>query len=93
MSSHQLFVVFSLVLFKFLEFFFILSSSFDLPAEVILSAILFPVKFPVAYSVFCTTLLEAIFAASIPVFVAVSINLLPYLPSQFLKNDKISNDY
>ena len=52
MSIHQLFVVFSLVLFKFLVFFFVLSSSFDLPAEVILSAILFPIKFPVAYSVF-----------------------------------------
>ena len=52
MSSHQLFVVFSLVLVKFLDFFFVLSSSFDLPAEVTLSAILFPVKILVAYSVF-----------------------------------------
>ena len=35
-----------------------------------LSAILYRIKFPVASAVFCTTLLEAVFAASIPVFVA-----------------------
>ena len=32
--------------------FFVLSSSFDLPAEAILLAILFPIKSPIAYSVF-----------------------------------------
>ena len=47
---------------------FSLGFPFDLPIEVILSAILFPIKYPVASAVFCTTLLEAIFAASIPVF-------------------------
>ena len=60
-----------------------LSSSFSLlfvlPNEVILSAILFPIKSPVASTVFRTTHLEAVFAASIPVFVAVSNNVLPYL--------------
>ena len=50
------------------------SFSFGLPIEVILSAILFPIKSPVASAVFWTTLLEAVFAASIPVFVAVSIS-------------------
>ena len=57
----------------------VFSFSFDLPIEVILSAILFPIKSPVASAVFSTTLLEAVFAASIPVFVAISINFLPYL--------------
>ena len=40
-------------------------------------------KSPVASAVFRTTLLEAVFAASIPVFVAVSINFLPYLSPTF----------
>ena len=64
--------------------------SFVLPIEVILSAILLPIRSPVASAVFCTTLLEAVFAASIPVFVAVSINLLPYLSLNFLANDRKS---
>ena len=68
-----------------------LSSSFSLlfvfPTEVILSAILFPTKSLVAFAVFHTALLEAIFAASIPVFVAVSINFLPYLSPSFLANE------
>ena len=34
------------------------------------------------------TLLDAVFAASTPVFVAVSINFLPYLSPTFLANDK-----
>ena len=55
------------------------SFSFVLPTEVILSAILFPIKSPVASAVFCTTLLVAVFAVSIPVFVAVSINFFLYL--------------
>ena len=62
--------------------------SFDLPVEVILSAILFPIKSHVDSAVFCTTLLEAVFAASIPVFVAVSISFLPYLSPNFLAKDK-----
>ena len=57
--------------------------SFGLPIEVILSAFLFPIKSPVASAIFCTTLLEAIFAASIPVLVAVFINFLPYLSPNF----------
>ena len=63
-------------------------SLFGLPIEVILSAILFPIKSPVASAVFQTTLFEAVFAASIPVFVAVSINFLLYLSPNFLANDK-----
>ena len=62
--------------------------SFDLPIEVILSAILFPIKSPVASAVFCTTLSEAVFTASIRVFVAVSTNFLPYLSPDFLAQDK-----
>ena len=69
-------------------FSFVFGFSFDLPIKVILSAILFPIKSPVAYAVFCTTLLEAIFAASIPCLVAVSINFLHYLLPKFLANDK-----
>ena len=64
------------------------SFSFDLPIEVILSAILFPIKFPIASVVFYTTLLEAVFAASVPVFVAVSINFLQYLSPNFQAKDK-----
>ena len=37
---------------------------------------------------FCTNLLEAVFVASIPVFVAVSINFLPCLSPNFLAIDK-----
>ena len=37
---------------------------------------------------FWTTRLETVFAAYIPVFVAVSINFLPYLPPNFLANDE-----
>ena len=65
--------------------------SYGLPIEVILSAILFPIKSPVASAVFCTTLLEAVFAASIPVLVAVSINFLPYLFQIFLQKTKNHN--
>ena len=57
-------------------------------SEVILSAILFPIKSPVASAVFCTTLLEVVFAASIPVFVAVSVIFLPYLSPNFLAKEK-----
>ena len=64
------------------------SFSFDLPIEVILSAMLFPIKSPLASAVFCTTLLEAVFAASIPIFVAVSIHFLPYLSPNLLAKDK-----
>ena len=69
-------------------FSFVFGFSFCLPIEVILSAILFPIKSPVAPAVFYTTLLEAIFAASIPALVAVSSNFLPYLLPKFLANDK-----
>ena len=53
---------------------------FDLLAEGIFSAILFPFKSLVATAVFHTTLLEAVFAASTSVFVAVSL--------LYLANDK-----
>ena len=56
----------------------IYASLFALPTEVILSAILLPIKSSVASAVFLTTLLDAVFAASFLVFVAVSINFLPY---------------
>ena len=69
-------------------FSFGVSFSFDFPIELILSAILFPIKSPVASAVFCTTLLEAVFAASVPVLVAVFINFLPYLSPNFLAKDK-----
>ena len=46
------------------------------------------IKSSVASAVFWTTLLDAIFAASMPVFVAVSINFLPYLLPNLLANDK-----
>ena len=62
--------------------------SFDLSIGVILSAILFPIKSPVASPIFCTTLIEVVFAASIPVYVALSINFLPYLSPSFLAKDK-----
>ena len=54
---------------------------FVLPNEVILSAILIPIESPVA-----STRLEAVFAASILVFVVVSFNFLPYLSPNFLAN-------
>ena len=69
-------------------FSFVFVFSFGLPIEVILSTILFPIKSPVDSAVFCTTLLEAIFAASIPALVAVSSNFLLYLLPKFLANDK-----
>ena len=62
--------------------------SFVLPTEVMLSAILLLIRSPVASAFFCTTLLEAVFAASIPVLVAVSINFLPYLSPSSLAKDK-----
>ena len=83
-SSHQWFVAFFLVECKFLLL--CLFFSFDLPIEVILSAILFLIKSPVASAVFWTTLLGAVFAAAIPV--AVSFNFVPYLLPHFLANDK-----
>ena len=60
----------------FLLFFYF---SFGLPIQVILSAISFPIKSLVATAVSWTTLFEAVFAAFIPVLVAVSIHFLPYL--------------
>ena len=56
--------------------------------EVILSAILFPIKSPVVSDVFWATHFEAVFAASIPVFVPVSFNFLLYLSINFIGNDK-----
>ena len=47
---------------------FFLFLLFDVHAEVILSVILFPIKSPEGSAVFWTTLLEAVFASSIPVF-------------------------
>ena len=65
-----------------------MSSSFDLRAEVISSAALFPIKSPAVFTVFRATLLEAVFAASIPVCVGVSTDFLPYLSPNFLANNK-----
>ena len=62
---------------------FVFYFSFVLPIEVILSAVLFPIKSPAASAVFWTTLFEAVFAASIHVLVAVSIKFLPYLLPNF----------
>ena len=67
---------------------FIFPFSFGLPIEVILSGLLFSMKSPVASAVFLTTPFETVFAASIPVFVAVFINFLPYLSPNFLGNEK-----
>ena len=51
------------------------------------SAILFPINFPVASAALETNFLEAVFAASNSVFVAVS-NIFPsYLSDRFLAND------
>ena len=73
---------------------------FDLPSEIILSGILFPIKSPVASALFLTILLPAVIANSLPCFlcfvyfflpyllvpsfVAVFINFLPYLSPIFL---------
>ena len=46
---------------------------FDLPNEVILSAILFPIKSPFASALFWTILLPAVLANSLPCFFVVSI--------------------
>ena len=50
---------------------------------VVLSAILLPIKSPVAYAVFWTALCDAVFIASLADFLAVSINFWLYL---LLKN-------
>ena len=71
---------------SFILFFFY--SLFVLPSEVILSAILFPIKSTVASAVFWTSCLEPVLAVSIPVYFAVSINFLPHLLPNFLENDK-----
>ena len=72
---------------------FIFSFSFGLPIEVVLSAILLPIKYPVASAVFCATLLEAVFAASIRVFVAVSINFYHSYLQIFSKRQKSVSFY
>ena len=46
------------------------------------------IKSPVASVVFWSTLLEADFATYVPTYVAVSINLLPYLSLNLFANDK-----
>ena len=61
---------------------------FDLPIEVILSAILLPTKSPVALAVLCTTFLPAVLAKVFLVLVAVSTNFLPYLSPTFFAKDK-----
>ena len=53
-------------------YFFFFSFSIGLRIEVILSAILFPIKSAVASAVFWTTLFEVAFVGSIPVFFAVN---------------------
>ena len=70
--------------------FFVVSFSSDLPIEVILSPILFPIKSLVVSAVFWTTCLGAVFAACITVFVAVPISFLPYLLPNFQANEKRS---
>ena len=59
-------------------------SSLERPTEVILSAILLPIKFPVASVLLPTIFLPAIVAKSLPVFIAVSVNFLPYLLLKFV---------
>ena len=90
---HQQLAVFFLAVCKFLVvyLFHLLFLYFLFYTEVILLAILFPIRSPVASAVFWTTLLEAVFVASIPVFVAVSINFLTYLSPNFLANYKKLN--
>ena len=51
---------------------------------VVLSAILLPIKSPVAYAVFWTALCDAVFIASLADFLAVSINFWLYLLLKFL---------
>ena len=46
---------------------------FDLPSEVVLSAILFPTKSPVASALFLTIFLPAVLANSLPCFFVISI--------------------
>ena len=84
--SHQYFAVFFSGGMQIFSIFFV--SYFDLITEIILSAILFPIKFLVDCWVSWSTLLEAVFAGSIPVFVAVSLSYLQYLSPNFLANDK-----
>ena len=57
-------------------------------AEVILLAILFAVESPVASAVFGTTLLGAVFAASIPVFLHYLLVFSLYICPSFLENNK-----
>ena len=54
----------------------------------IFSTILFPINFPVVSAVLLTAFLEAVFAASSPVFVAVSNNSFLYFSDRLLSNDK-----
>ena len=49
---------------RIVNFFYLIFFSFGLPNEVILSAILFPIKYPAASAVFWTTRLETVFAGS-----------------------------
>ena len=71
--NHLLFAASFLVeykplLFRLFHDFLSFSLLSDLPTEVILSAILLPIKSHVAFAAFRTTILEAVFVASIPVF-------------------------
>ena len=68
-----IFLVFSLMEKLFLQF-----SSGTGFGFTILLVILFPINSPVASAILWTTFLEAVFAASNPVFVAVSNNFFPY---------------
>ena len=52
---------------------FSFSLFFDFPSGVILSAILFPIKSPVASALFWTILLPAVLAKLVPCFFVVSI--------------------
>ena len=60
---------------------------FDLYKVVILSAILFTIRSPVAFAVF-NVLFKEVLAGSVSALVVVSINFLPHLSTKFLAKDK-----
>ena len=60
-------------------------------ALTIVSAISFSINFPVASAVLWTTFLEAVFVASSPSFVAVSIRFFLYLSGESIANYKNPN--
>ena len=61
------------------------------PTFVNLSPILLPIKLPVAFKVFCTTLFDVVFKESVPVLVATSISFLPCFSPNFREYDQNHN--